>query len=108
MNDTFKSTRDVILQTRDWEAALKFYGETLGLPMADRFNDIVGFEAGGFRLYLEKGELAGPVHEFLVPDVQGAKRRLLEAGCVVVEEDPSVSRCYLRDPFGLVFNLGRG
>jgi hypothetical protein len=31
---------------------------------------------------------------------------LLKAGCVVVEEDASVPRCYLRDPFGLVFNLG--
>jgi hypothetical protein len=26
---------------------------------------------------------------------------------VLVEEDPSIPRCYLRDPFGLVFNLGR-
>jgi hypothetical protein len=25
----------------------------------------------------------------------------------VIEEDPSVPRCYLRDPFGLVFNLVR-
>ena len=24
-----------------------------------------------------------------------------------VEEDASLPRCYLRDPFGLVFNLGR-
>jgi len=25
---------------------------------------------------------------------------------VVLEEDAAVPRCYLRDPFGLVFNLG--
>lgn len=34
-----------------------------------------------------------------------AKRSLLSAGCTVREEDPSVPRCYIRDPHGLVFNI---
>jgi hypothetical protein len=34
-----------------------------------------------------------------------AKSRLIAAGCEVVEEDPSVPRVYLRDRFGLVFNI---
>jgi hypothetical protein len=37
--------------------------------------------------------------------VEPAKRVLLLAGCSVVEEDPGIPRCYLRDPFGMVFNL---
>jgi hypothetical protein len=43
-----------------------------------------------------------------VPDVAAARARLVAAGCTVVEEDPRVPRCYLRDPYGLVFNLDRG
>jgi len=31
--------------------------------------------------------------------------RVLAAGCALVEEDPAVPKCYLRDPFGLVFNI---
>jgi len=27
---------------------------------------------------------------------------------VIVEENPNIPRCYLRDPFGLTFNLGEG
>jgi hypothetical protein len=30
---------------------------------------------------------------------------LIAAGCDIAEEDPSVPRCYIRDPYGLVFNI---
>jgi hypothetical protein len=47
------------------------------------------------------------VFDFLVPDVAASKAALLMAGCSVVEENPAVPRCYLRDPHGLVFNLAQ-
>jgi hypothetical protein len=40
-----------------------------------------------------------------VSDAQAIKSRLLAAGCTIVEENPVVPRCYIRDPFGLVFNI---
>jgi hypothetical protein len=43
----------------------------------------------------------------LVADVAATRDRLLAAGCTLLEEDPGLPRCYLRDPFGLTFNLGR-
>jgi predicted enzyme related to lactoylglutathione lyase len=46
------------------------------------------------------------VFEFLVPDVAAAKRQLLAAGCQVVEEDEQLPRLYMRDPYGLTFNVG--
>ena len=54
---------------------------------------------------MEKGNRPGPVFDFLVANAQDTKERLLAAGCSVVEENPSVPRCYIRDPFGLVFNI---
>jgi hypothetical protein len=65
----------------------------------------MGFEAGGFCLYVEKGLEHGPVFEFLVSDMLSAKRHLLAAGCTIVEEDAALPRCYVQDPFGLVFNI---
>ena len=106
MTESFKSTREVILRTEQWLDAVKFYGSVLGLPIAYEADTMVGFETGAFRLYVEKGQPHAPVFEFLVGDVQAEKKRLLAAGCVLVEEDPSVPRCYLRDPFGMMFNLG--
>lgn len=102
----FRSTRDVILQTASWNEARSFYSHVLGLPIAHEDADLVGFESGAFRLYVEPGALPGPVFEFLVPDVDAAKARLVAAGCEVCDEDPQLPRCYLRDPFGLVFNIG--
>lgn len=105
MKKAFQSSRDVIIQTDDWAKAIEFYETTLGFPIVQRSPNIIGFETGAFCLYVEKGNRPGPVFDFLVPDAQAAKNRLLAAGCTVVEEDPAVPRCYIRDPFGLVFNI---
>jgi len=106
MAATFRSSRDVIIRTVAWADAVNFYTSVLGLEVVHRGERLVGFEAGAFRLYVEKGAAHGPVLEFLVPDVQAAKEQLLAAGCEAVDEDAQVPRCYLRDPYGLTFNIG--
>lgn len=107
MTTEFRSSQDVIIRTAVWEQATAFYGTVLGLPETFRSGTLVGYDTGSFQLYVEKGRPHGPVFEFLVPDVEAAKERLKAAGCRVLEEDPAVPRCYVQDPFGLVFNIGR-
>jgi predicted enzyme related to lactoylglutathione lyase len=104
---TFQAIRDVIIQVEDMQRALKFYGETLGLKISKEYGHCTGFEAGGVQLFVEQGKRPGPVFEFLVPDLQAAKQKLLAAGCEIVEEDPELPRLYLRDPYGLTFNLSQ-
>lgn len=99
-----KSTRDVIFRATDL-AAVKRHYTTLGLPVVLETDRIVGFDAGELTLFFERGEPNGPVFEFNVSDVQKAKDDLLAAGCTLVEENPDIPRVYLRDQFGLVFNL---
>jgi catechol 2,3-dioxygenase-like lactoylglutathione lyase family enzyme len=101
------SSRDIIIRTSKWAEAVRFYESVLGFTVASRDPEMVGFETGAFRLYVEAGEPHGPVFDFLVADVAGTKAPLIEAGCTLVEENPSLPRCYLRDPFGVVFNVGR-
>jgi catechol 2,3-dioxygenase-like lactoylglutathione lyase family enzyme len=107
MTTPIQSSRDIIIRTGNWAAAVSFYASTMGFPEVFRAQNMVGFETGAFRLYVEKGEAHGPVFEYLVPDVQQAKEKLLEAGCTVVEEDASLPRCYVHDPYGITFNLGK-
>lgn len=102
-----QSTRDVVIRTESWRAATEFYGSALGLPEVYRSDTLVGFETGAFRLYVGQGAAHGPVFEFLVVDVGASRDRLLAAGGTLREEDASVPRRYLADPYGLVFNLGR-
>jgi catechol 2,3-dioxygenase-like lactoylglutathione lyase family enzyme len=105
MQNTLRSGSDVIIRTEAWDKARHFYGSILGLPVAQEGESLVSYDTGAFRLYIEKGHAHGPVFEYLVPEVEPAKRVLLLAGCSVVEEDASIPRCYLRDPYGMVFNL---
>jgi catechol 2,3-dioxygenase-like lactoylglutathione lyase family enzyme len=106
MTTSVRSSRDIIIRTENWAAATAFYATALGFEAVYRGENMIGFETGSFRLYVEKGEAHGPVFDFLVPDVQSAKEQLIASGCTLIEEDPTVPRCYLRDPFGVTFNLG--
>jgi predicted enzyme related to lactoylglutathione lyase len=105
MSNTFTSSRDIIIRTEKWSEALKFYESVLALPITKRNETIVGFETGAFCLYVERGKEHGPVFDFLVPDINEAKRQLLASGCSVIEEDPEIPRCYIKDPYGVVFNI---
>ena len=107
MCNAFRASRDILVRTENWSEALKFYGSVLGLPITHQGETIVGFEIGSFCRYVEQGKEHGPVFEFLVPDIQAAKQQLVAAGCTVIEENPAVPRCYLRDPYGVVFNVGQ-
>ena len=100
-----KATHEVIFRTRDLGAVKKFYCGLLGLPISIDRKGMVGFEAGALNLYFEEGEPNGAVLEFTVDNVERAKVDLTAAGCELVEEDPSIPRVYLRDPFGVLFNI---
>jgi catechol 2,3-dioxygenase-like lactoylglutathione lyase family enzyme len=107
MRNSVKSSRDVIIQVRSLAEATQFYETILGFVASSRSPGLVGFETGSFTLYVQEGTLAGPVFDLLVDDPQVKKAELLAAGCDLVEEDASVPRIYLRDPHGLVFNIGK-
>jgi catechol 2,3-dioxygenase-like lactoylglutathione lyase family enzyme len=102
-----QSSRDVIIKAPDLAAARAFYEGVLGFDLFMDEPGMLGLETGALRLFVEKAPASGPVLDFLVDDIEAAKAALLAAGCAIVEEDPSVPRVYVRDPFGLTFNLGR-
>ena len=122
----FKPSRCVCLQVPDPHRAASFYRDRLGLQeaapqelvAADREGEVADREratpfdapgvelvAGPWRLFLDRGPALGPILEFLVPDVEAARQELVAAGCEVVRWEGRGGCCYLRDPFGLVFNL---
>jgi catechol 2,3-dioxygenase-like lactoylglutathione lyase family enzyme len=108
VNANIKSGRDVIIRTENWQAAIDFYQSALGLTVKHHGKGMAGFETGSFCLYVEQGPSHGAVFDFYVPDLAAAKAQLLAAGCTLIEEDPARPRCYLRDPFGITFNIAAG
>ena len=106
MATPIRSSRDIIVRTDRWAEAVQFYETVLGFAVIYRSESLVGFETGAFCLYVEKGFPHGPVLDFLTPDVGASRDTLLAAGCKVIEENVTAPRCYLKDPFGLAFNVG--
>ncbi len=102
-----KSTSDILLQVESLKAAIEFYRTKLGFHLFMDTPAMAGLETGAFRLFLEPRPPLGPVLEFLVENLQEQKHALIGAGCQIFEDDPSIPRCYVRDPFGLIFDLGQ-
>lgn len=100
-----KSTSDVMLRIPSLEDAKQYYHGLLGFPIVTDTERVVGFDTGSIILYFECGKANGSVFEFEVDDLAEAKKNLLGNGCVLLEENPSLPRCYLRDRFGLLFNI---
>jgi catechol 2,3-dioxygenase-like lactoylglutathione lyase family enzyme len=99
------STRDILIQTEQPDEARAFYAGILGFAVFADDPAMCGLETGSFRLFIDPAPALGPVLEFAADDLAVMKARLLAAGCRVIEENAAIPRCYLRDPFGLIFNL---
>lgn len=102
-----KSTADIIFRARDLAAVKAYYAGELGFPLVLEREGMIGFETGALTLYFERGEPNGAVFEFGVDDPTRAKAELVAAGCELVEENPAIPRIYLRDRFGVVFNVNK-
>lgn len=95
---------DILIQAPDPKAAAAFYVEQLGFEITGDV-PIISLEGKNINLFIEKGPALGPVLEVTVANVEEAKQRLVKAGCVIVKDEPAVPRTYVRDPFGLIYNL---
>jgi catechol 2,3-dioxygenase-like lactoylglutathione lyase family enzyme len=102
-----KFGRDILIQAEDPQAAASWYVEHLGFEITGDEPNMVSLEGAKINMYIERGPALGPVLEVYVGDVEAAKARLIEQGCVIVKDEPEVPRCYVRDPFGLIYNLSK-
>jgi catechol 2,3-dioxygenase-like lactoylglutathione lyase family enzyme len=96
---------DILIQAPDPMRAAQFYVEHLGFEITDGNPRMIGLHGKHINLFIEPGPLLGPVLEVIVDNVAEAKQRLTGKGCEIVKDGPDVPRCYIRDPFGLIYNL---
>jgi predicted enzyme related to lactoylglutathione lyase len=96
---------DILLQAPDPQKAAKFYEEQLGFVVTGNDPEMISVHGNNINFFIERGPTLGPVLEVTVPDLAEAKRRLVENGCEIVKDEPDFPRCYVRDPYGLIYNL---
>jgi catechol 2,3-dioxygenase-like lactoylglutathione lyase family enzyme len=106
---SFRANNELALHVPDPEAAEGFYTRVLGCVVTDRTPDCISLSSGALRLYLLRDP--SPTHDrvvpsFDVPDREAALRALQAAGCTLVPIGPHApGEFYLRDPFGVLFDV---
>jgi len=98
---------DILIQAQNPTNAASFYVEQLGFAITDQTPNMISLHAGHINLFIERGPSLGPVLEVAVDSVEEAKRRLVKNGCEIIKDEPDFPRCYVKDPFGLIYNLTR-
>ncbi len=99
---------DIIIRTPDPKKAAAFYVKNLGFQISEENPDLISVLGPNINLFIEKGRAHGPVLEVLVPDVAATKQRLIDDGGKVVLDEPRVPRTYIRDPYGITYNVAEG
>jgi predicted enzyme related to lactoylglutathione lyase len=96
---------DILLQAADPKKAAAFYTEQLGFAVTGETPDMINIHGPHINLFIERGPALGPVFEITVASVEEAKLQFVKNGCEIVKDEPNFPRCYVRDPFGLIYNL---
>jgi predicted enzyme related to lactoylglutathione lyase len=95
---------DILIQALDPKKAAAFYVEQLGFEITGE-EPMLSLHGENINLFIEQGPALGPVLEVTVVSVEEAKARLVKNGCEIVKDEPHVPRCYVKDPYGLIYNL---
>ena len=102
MANTFGT--DILIQALDPKQAAAFYVDHLGFTVTSE-KAMIELRGPYINLYIEEGPALGPVFEVTVADIDEATERLTAQGCTVVKDEPDFPRRYMRDPYGLIYNL---
>jgi predicted enzyme related to lactoylglutathione lyase len=104
MANTFGT--DILIQAKDPKKAANFYVKELGFEITGTAPNMISLHGNHINLFIERGPaLGGPVLEVTVKNVAKAKANLKKKGCKIVKDEPKFPRIYIRDPYGLIYNL---
>lgn len=103
MANTFGT--DILIQTQDPRKAALFYVKQLGFEITEEQPNMISLHGEHINLFIERGPAIGSVLEVTVDNVEEAKARLLKSGCEIVKDEPDFPRCYIKDLYGLIYNL---
>lgn len=103
----FRSNNEIAVHVPDLDKAAHFYGDVLGFRLVSRGERQLEFDTGKLRLYvnLDSRPLPSYVPSFDVPDREQAREYLEAIGCKPVPVSSQPGLYYMRDPFGLLFDL---
>ncbi|MCA1029618.1 DUF899 family protein [Bacillus timonensis] len=103
----FQLTNNVALGVKDYEKAIPFYRDVLGMKLERTLENETQLSISGTNFFIEESAENNVYFEFAVENIDEVKRALLDNGCEVtkVYHDKSFM---IVDPFGLQFHMFEG
>lgn len=102
----FRLSSNIAVRTSQYNKAVDFYSRLLDLPNRSQSPDLADFATDPLSLFvIEDEEISGPVMELFVDDLERAREELVARGCEVIRWRGKGQDCYVRDPFGVMFNV---
>ena len=103
----FRMSPNVAVRTQgQFAEAVDFYTNILGFKNRSNDPDLGDLNATPINLLiLEDDEFRGPVMELFVDNLEEARKTLEANGCKVLRWRGKGQDCYVRDPFGMIFNI---
>lgn len=103
----FRMSKNIAIRPKGrFAQAVHFYSHVLGFRNRSGDPDLADLDAAPFTFFIdEDDEFSGPVLELFVEDVEAAREFLESNGCEILRWQGKGQDCYIRDPFGVIFNL---
>ena len=106
MKAPFRKSNHAAVLARDLRAAKDFYETVMELELVNSTDKQLVFKTcDSFFYVIHDSDWTGTVLEFCVDDLDDARDRLGSKGCRVIKWEGKGKDCYLKDPFGMIFNL---
>ena len=101
----FRMSTNIALHSKRWKASSTFYDNVMGFVVNEEETHLE-IQNGPIFMYVQENfGVKGIVMEYYVDDVEAAREYLEENGCSVIKWEGKGKDCYMRDLFGLTFNL---
>ena len=102
----FRMSPNVAVRTERLAEAVEFYNNVLGFENRSDDPELADLDAGPLRLFvIEDQEFRGPVMDLFVDDLEQARQTLVANGCQVLRWRGKGQDCYVKDPYGVIFNI---
>ncbi len=102
----FMMSPNVAVRTERFADAVKFYSEVLGFDNRSDDPALGDHDADPLNFFvIEDEEISGLVMELFIEDLDLARQELVAHGCEVIRWRGKGQDCYVRDPFGVIYNL---
>lgn len=103
----YQLTNNIAIQVKDYEKAIEFYHQTLGMKPEKSTDSETLFTTNGTNFYIENHNKANDpsvFFEFAVDNIEDAKEVLIANNCIITKEFSEKS-LMVSDPYGLKFHL---